>query len=88
MKQTNCLYNKWMSVLGKGDPVTVFLTNGVKLSGFVVEYDDDCLTLKRDASEQLVMRQAVATIMPVSELPEKTQKPQRFEYPAFDTGRR
>ena len=43
---------------------TVFLTNGVKLSGVITWADDVCLTLARDGITQLVMVQAIATIMP------------------------
>lgn len=45
-------------------PVTVFLTNGVKLSGTMTWADNACLTLARDGITQLVMLHAVATVMP------------------------
>ena len=45
-------------------PVTVFLTNGVKLSGTMTWSDDKCLTLARDGITQLVMLHAIATVMP------------------------
>ncbi len=45
-------------------PTTVFLTNGVKLSGVVTFVDEDCLTLSRDGVTQLVMKHAVSTVMP------------------------
>lgn len=44
--------------------VTVFLTNGVKLSGVMMRAYDDYLILARDGVHQLVMRQAIATVMP------------------------
>lgn len=47
--------------------ITVFLTNGVKLSGVVTAYDDDCLTLTRDGVTQLVSRGAISTVMPQQE---------------------
>jgi host factor-I protein len=45
-------------------PVTIFLTNGVKLSGAITAYDDTDLLLTRDGISQLVRRPAIATIMP------------------------
>ena len=59
------LYNPFMQHLVKGHaPVTVFLTNGVKLSGTMTWSDDRCLTLSRDGITQLVMLHAIATVMP------------------------
>lgn len=43
---------------------TVFLTNGVKLSGVITDVDGDALFLHRDDITQLVMMRAIATIMP------------------------
>jgi host factor-I protein len=45
-------------------PVTVFLTNGVKLSGVLTFADETAITLSRDGVTQLVYKHAVATIMP------------------------
>jgi host factor-I protein len=45
-------------------PTTIFLTNGVKLSGIVTFVDEDCLTLSRDGVTQLVMKHAISTVMP------------------------
>ena len=50
------------SVLRK--PLTVFLTNGVKLGGAITAYDETHLLLTRDGITQLVARHAIATIMP------------------------
>lgn len=47
----------------QGD-ATVFLTNGVKLSGVITHTDSECLAMFRDGVTQLVMRHAIATIMP------------------------
>lgn len=48
----------------QGKPVTVFLVNGVKLSGVIVEVLADGFALARDGVTQLVFQQAVATVMP------------------------
>ncbi len=47
-------------------PVTIFLLNGVKLQGCIVESDDATLLLKREHMTQLVFKHAISTIMPVS----------------------
>jgi host factor-I protein len=45
-------------------PVTVFLTNGVKLQGIITWFDNFSMLLKRDAHAQLVYKHAISTIMP------------------------
>ena len=49
-------------------PVTVFLLNGVKLQGQVIESDENTFLLKRENMTQLVFKHAVSTIMPVTPL--------------------
>lgn len=44
--------------------VTVYLTNGIKLQGLVVWFDNFTLLLKRDGIAQLVFKHAVSTILP------------------------
>lgn len=51
-------------VIKQQAPVTVFLTNGVKLSGVLTYADEGAITLSRDGVTQLVYKHAVATIMP------------------------
>ena len=48
-------------------PVTVFLTNGVKLQGRVASFDRFCLVLTRAGHAQLIFKRAVSTIMPGGE---------------------
>ncbi|MEL6921305.1 MAG: RNA chaperone Hfq [Pseudomonadota bacterium] len=45
-------------------PLTVFLVNGVKLTGVVTSFDSFCVLLRRDGSAQLVYKHAISTIMP------------------------
>lgn len=45
--------------------VTIFLINGVKLSGEITSVDDSTLNLKRDKHTQLVYKNAISTIMPI-----------------------
>jgi len=44
--------------------LTVFLVNGVKLTGVVTWFDNFCLLLRRDGHSQLVYKHAISTIMP------------------------
>tara|TARA_R110000868_G_scaffold189695_1_gene432907 strand:+ start:92116 stop:92373 length:258 start_codon:yes stop_codon:yes gene_type:complete len=45
-------------------PITVFLTNGVKLQGKLTWFDNFCLTLTRDGVTQLVYKHGISTVMP------------------------
>ncbi|XWO13625.1 RNA-binding protein Hfq [Candidatus Hepatincola sp. Pdp] len=47
-------------------PVTVFLSNGVKLQGIIISFDIFSILLKRDAHIQLIYKHSVSTIMPNS----------------------
>jgi host factor-I protein len=59
------LQDAFLAHVAKGHaPITVFLTNGVKLSGTLTWVDDECLTLSRDGVTQLVYKHAIATVMP------------------------
>ena len=44
--------------------VTIFLINGVKLSGVIHSFDGSTILLKRDSQSQLVYKQAISTVMP------------------------
>lgn len=57
------------SVVKKGDKLTIFLVNGVKLSGQITQYDTHTIILTRDNQSQLVYKHAVSTILPGSPLP-------------------
>lgn len=46
------------------DDVTVFLVNGVKLSGVINWADDNSISLTRDGISQLIFKHAIATVMP------------------------
>ena len=43
--------------------VTIFLVNGVKLTGIVTWFDNFSVLLRRDAHVQLVYKHAISTIM-------------------------
>lgn len=48
-----------------GNPVTIFLTNGVKLQGVIASLEPKSLWLTRDGVGQSVFYPAIATIMEV-----------------------
>jgi host factor-I protein len=48
-------------------PVIVYLTNGVRLKGTIKGFDSFVILLK-DASQQLVYKHAVSTIVPERDL--------------------
>lgn len=53
------------NLIDGGLQVTIFLINGVKLSGAITSVDDSTLNLKRDKHTQLVYKNAISTIMPI-----------------------
>lgn len=44
--------------------VSVFLTNGVKLSGLITEFDAFTLVLSRPGADQVIYKRAVSTVAP------------------------
>ena len=44
--------------------VTVFLLNGVKLTGAIAGFDEESIILKRDGYTQLVYKHAISTFSP------------------------
>ncbi|CDI08315.1 RNA-binding protein Hfq [Agrobacterium pusense] len=44
--------------------LTIFLINGVKLTGVITSFDNFCVLLRRDGHSQLVYKHAISTIMP------------------------
>ena len=49
-------------------PLTIFLVNGVKLTGVITSFDNFCVLLRREGSSQLVYKHAISTIMPSQSL--------------------
>ena len=48
-------------------PVIIFLTNGVRLKGFVKAFDNFVILVK-DVSQQLIYEHAVSTIVPEKDI--------------------
>lgn len=46
-------------------PVTIFLVNGVKLTGFINNFDNFSLCLEKEDHHQLVYKHAISTILPL-----------------------
>ncbi|MEI8295438.1 MAG: RNA chaperone Hfq [Alphaproteobacteria bacterium] len=44
--------------------LTIFLVNGVKLTGIVTWFDNFSVSLRRDGHSQLVYKHSISTIMP------------------------
>lgn len=52
------------AVRKSGEPVTMFLVNGVMLQGEVAAFDLFCMLLERDGLSQLVYKHAISTVQP------------------------
>ena len=52
------------AVRRSGEPVTMFLVNGVMLQGEIVAFDLFCMLLQRDGLSQLVYKHAISTVQP------------------------
>ena len=52
------------AVRGSGEPVTMFLVNGVMLQGEIAAFDLFCMLLERDRLCQLVYKHAISTVQP------------------------
>lgn len=59
------LQDQFLNTVRKSkNPLTIFLVNGVKLTGVVTSFDNFCVLLRRDGHSQLVYKHAISTIMP------------------------
>jgi len=56
------------AVRKSGEPVTMFLVNGVMLQGHIAAFDLFCMLLQREGMSQLVYKHAVSTIQPAHPL--------------------
>ncbi len=64
--ERSSLQDAFLNVLRRSRaPVTMFLGNGVKLSGHVQSFDNYCVLLRREKHSQLVYKHAISTIVPV-----------------------
>lgn len=56
------------AVRKSGDPVTMFLVNGVMLQGQIAAFDLFCMLLQREGMVQLVYKHAISTVQPAHPL--------------------
>lgn len=56
------------AVRKSGDPVTMFLVNGVMLQGEIAAFDLFCMLLEREGLAQLVYKHAISTVQPAHPL--------------------
>ena len=64
-RKGNSLQEVFLSAVRRsGEPVTMFLVNGVMLLGEIAAYDLFCMLLERDRLCQLVYKHAVSTVQP------------------------
>ena len=56
------------AVRTSGQPVTMFLVNGVMLQGDIAAFDLFCMLLQRDGMSQLVYKHAISTVQPAHPL--------------------
>ncbi len=52
------------AVRRSGEPVTMFLVNGVMLQGHIAAFDLFCMLLQREGMSQLVYKHAISTVQP------------------------
>ena len=65
MSKANNLQDVFLNCARKDKKtLTIFLVNGVKLTGIVTWFDNFCILLRRDNQEQMVYKHAISTIMP------------------------
>jgi host factor-I protein len=66
-KKPVLLQEVFLSAVRKsGEPVTMFLVNGVMLQGEIAAFDLFCMLLQRDQLSQLVYKHAISTVQPES----------------------
>jgi host factor-I protein len=62
--ETQCLQEYFLQALKDQQvSVAIFLKNGIKLEGHILNFDEDILVLKSTFS-QMVFKHAIATIVP------------------------
>ena len=68
-KKSTLLQEIFLAAVRKsGEPVTMFLVNGVMLQGEIAAYDLFCMMLRRDGMSQLVYKHAISTVQPLHPL--------------------
>lgn len=64
MNKVHCLQDPFLNALRRQRvPVAVYLTNGIKLQGHIVSFDQYVILLKNN-TKQMVFKHSVATVVP------------------------
>ena len=64
-KKPTLLQEVFLSAVRRaGEPVTMFLVNGVMLQGHIAAFDLFCMLLQREGMSQLVYKHAISTVQP------------------------
>jgi host factor-I protein len=64
-KKPTLLQEVFLSAVRRaGEPVTMFLVNGVMLQGQIAAFDLFCMLLQREGMSQLVYKHAISTVQP------------------------
>jgi host factor-I protein len=64
-KKPTLLQEVFLSAVRRsGEPVTMFLVNGVMLQGEIAAFDLFCMLLQREGLSQLVYKHAISTVQP------------------------
>jgi host factor-I protein len=64
MNKISCLQDPFLNALRRQRvPVAVYLTNGIKLQGHIVSFDQYVILLKNN-TKQMVFKHSVATVVP------------------------
>ena len=63
----------------KRTPVTIFLSNGVKLQGLIAGFDTFCVLLEHEGTLQIVYKHSITTTVPAHpvDLRDETDTPSR-----------
>ena len=68
-QKANSLQEIFLQAVRKsGEPVTMFLVNGVMLQGEIAAFDLFCMLLQREGMVQLVYKHAISTVQPAHPL--------------------
>ncbi|MDH4233471.1 MAG: RNA chaperone Hfq [Nitrospirota bacterium] len=68
MSKSQSFQDSYLNQLRKDKvPVIIFLTNGVRLKGFVKGFDNFVILVK-DVNQQLIYKHAVSTIVPEKDI--------------------
>ncbi|MFS8651127.1 MAG: RNA chaperone Hfq [Caldibacillus sp.] len=80
MKQSVNIQDQFLNHLRKENvAVTVFLTNGFQIRGFVRGFDNFTVLLETEGKQQLVFKHAISTFAPVRNVPIEIDVPQQSQ---------